>query len=96
MSYCKTCVTNCTLKGENITGTCNDYVPTAQPTGEPTVPGAYWVLFVSSGVKKIIDITEHDISNKAFGITILNNNYVFTFSSCKFSGPIHPPEGWVA
>ena len=67
---------------------------TAQQTGEPTVPGPYWVLFVSSGAKKIIDITEHDISNKAFGITILNNNYVFKFSSCKFIGPIQPPEGW--
>lgn len=64
--------------------------PTAQPTGEPTVPGWYWAKEKKSTWKNIIELTPSEIKDKAFHQAALR----YPFKAFTFYGPLPEPEGW--
>lgn len=81
------------MKGRDAVIVCSDYVQAAQPTGEPTVPGWYWVRAYDETVTA--KISELDIQT---GVFAFNGKHTYgarcRFDGAKFSGPIPPPEGW--
>ncbi len=99
MNYCKTCVTNCTLKGRDLVVVCSDYVQAAQPTGETTTcrwtqdaDGTWFSLCGEAHV--FTDGTPKENKYKFCQYCGRILEQVAEIMGSVESGPIQPPEGW--
>jgi len=67
---------------------------TAQQTGEPTVPGWYWVELPLTR-SFVMELSKGDIERKYILLRLGDGGReIVHFDKIKFSGPIQPPEGW--
>ena len=75
---------------------CNDYLPTAQPTGEPIVPGWYWVKLPLTR-SFVMELSKGDIERKYILLRLGDGGReIVPFEKIKFNGPLPEPEGWGA